>query len=285
MGVYLRSVTNCYTVPITPTIRRSSVMSDQMQLQRIHHFPWVTNFAVTVFISLWFEFFQLQFPLVCCLLLLDDRRDRTIPIFPMDLGGATIGCICLSFLVHSCVHARLCILHARCFSPSFSFGSKQPVPCRRKPGCVWRLYNSYCSRWQERWGCTKFGSLLSPQSSIAVPTSSQPLRALMVCSTCPQHHVTIILSSHFFWHLEWKRRGGGKKRKSDGLGLQGQQRRLEISAVHMSTATTVVGPEQSVRESPCTPGLGGCLGRTRLEEWMLPLNQIPFRDNQTFPLM
>ena len=76
--------------------------------------------------------------------------------------------------------------------------------------------------------------------------------------------------------------GGGK---SDVLGLQGQQGRLEISAVRMSTATTVVGPEQSVRESLCTPGLGGCLGRTCLEEWMLPLNQIPFRDNQTFPLM
>lgn len=89
----------------------------------------------------------------------------------------------------------------------------------------------------------------------------------------------------FFGTRNGKERGGGRGEKSDVLGLQGQQRRLEISAVHMSRATAVVGPEQSVGEWLGTPTLGGCLGRTRLEEWILPLNQIPFRDNQTFPLM
>lgn len=103
----------------------------------------------------------------------------------------------------------MCILHACCFGPSFSFGWKQLVPRRRKPGCIWRVYLSSCSRWQWRWDCAKFGSLLPPQSSIAVPTSSQPLHAPMACSTCPQHHVTITLPSLFFWHLEWKKDGAG----------------------------------------------------------------------------
>lgn len=178
----------------------------------------------------------------------------------------------------------MCILHACCFGPSFSFGWKQLVPRRRKPGCIWRVYLSSCSRWQWRWDCAKFGSLLPPQSSIAVPTSSQPLHAPMACSTCPQHHVTITLPSLFFWHLEWKKDGAGGGR-SDALGLEGQQGSLEICAGRMSTASTVVGADQAVREPPRTPGLGSCLGRTRLEEWMSRLNQIPFRDNQTFPPM
>lgn len=79
-----------------------------------------------------------------------------------------------------------------------------------------------------------------------------------------------------------KRQGGGG---SDALGLEGQQGSLEICAARMSTASTVVGADQAVREPPRTPGLGGCPGRTRLEEWMSRLNQIPFRGNQTFPPM
>lgn len=64
-----------------------------------------------MFILLCFEFFQLQFPLFCRRLLLDDRLDRTIPIFQMDWRGgggrgATIGYICLSFLLHSCIRAQ-----------------------------------------------------------------------------------------------------------------------------------------------------------------------------------
>lgn len=101
----------------------------------------------------------------------------------------------------------------------------------------------------------------------------------MVCSTCPQHHVTITLSSHLVLALGMEKdRGGGEK--SDVLGLQGHQGRLEISAVRMSTATTAVW---SV--SLCTPGLGGCLEGHVLEDWMWPLNQIPFHDNQTFPIV
>lgn len=65
-------------------------MLNQMQLPGIYHFPRVINSAVPVFISLWLDFFQLQFPLVCCLLLLDDRQDRTTPFSSVDLEGETL---------------------------------------------------------------------------------------------------------------------------------------------------------------------------------------------------
>lgn len=89
----------------------------------------------------------------------------------------------------------------------------------------------------------------------------------------------------FFLALGMEKRRGRGGGRSDALGLEGQQGSLEICAGRMSTASTVVGADQAVREPPRTPGLGSCLGRTRLEEWMSRLNQIPFRDNQTFPPM
>lgn len=213
---------------------------------------------------------------------LDDRQDRAIPFFPMDFRGDTIGCICLRSLVHPCVCARLCLLHSCCFGPSFSFGSEQLVSCRRKPGCVWRFYLGYCSRWeQQRWDCTKLGSELSARSSIAVPTSPQPLCALMVCRACPQHHVTITLPSLLFLlALQMEKMGEGEKKKSDVLGLQGQQRRLEISAEHSHLCCW-----PRAAGALCSPAWGECLGRTPSEGGMLPPNQIPFPDNQTFPLM
>lgn len=73
-----------------------------------------------------------------------------------------------------------------------------------------------------------------------------------------------------FWHLEWKSQGG--KKKGDSLGFQGQQRRLETSAVCLGTATL------------CSPAWG-LPGEHAFVEQTLPLNQIPLCDNQTLPLM
>lgn len=73
-----------------------------------------------------------------------------------------------------------------------------------------------------------------------------------------------------FWHLEWKSQA--EKKKGDSLGFQGQQGRLETSAVCLGTAML------------CSPAWG-LPGEHAFVEQTLPLNQIPLCDNQTLPLM
>lgn len=113
-----------------------------------------------------------------------------------------------------------------------------------KTVCTWKMYLTYCPRHGCKWGCIQFGSPGSPLSPIAIPVSPHLLRILMWAvltrSIVFQKHCP-----HGFLALGMEKSGG--KKKGDSLGFQGQQRRLETSAVCLGTARP-----------------GGCLGSMHL---------------------
>lgn len=113
-----------------------------------------------------------------------------------------------------------------------------------KTVCTWKMYLTYCPRHGCKWGCIQFGSPGSPLSPITIPVSPHLLRILMWAvltrSIVFQKHCP-----HGFLALGMEKSGG--KKKGDSLGFQGQQRRLETSAVCLGTATL------------CSPAWGACI--------------------------
>lgn len=177
-------------------------MSNQTQLQLIYNFAWVINSAFTMLILHWFEFFQLHFPLVYCLLLDGIRWYQACPL-TVDLWAATVGCICCSFLLHSwvcvcCAHcSHIASYPASLLDQSIWFPVGENLSVPRGSTSVTDLDGSS--------DCTKFGSLLSPQSSIAVPFQSP------MPSWCAAHAPSIMLQYlsslffFFFWSLEMEK--------------------------------------------------------------------------------
>lgn len=202
---------------------------------------------------------------MCWLLLPGDRQGRTTPFFFVGLEGSCHRLHSGSFLGKCLTMSTACTL----LSSLFLSWIKATRSLEDKTVCTWKMYLTYCPRHGCKWGCIQFGSPSSPLSPIAIPVSPHLLRILMWAvltrSIVFQKHCP-----HGFLALGMEKSGG--KKKGDSLGFQGQQRRLETSAVCLGTATL------------CSPAWG-LPGEHAFVEQTLPLNQIPLCDNQTLPLM